>query len=344
MLLDLDDRRFDPLNHPTVGEGIVELGLSHTTGPLLAGCVLGEAQEVEHAACLDRRGQTLDIARSPVVIEEVKHGGVDDRREAPIQPIQFEGITHEKGHIQTTLLCLRPCSVDRDSGYIHPDNFQPSGSNQQRVLARATTYIEDGRNDLAGSLEIDPRLLGPTYVPWSPLVDIGPIPLGPVRLRPLFGYHGPILRILVKVRLRVFVTCPREFHYISARCFGGDSLASRPALRPDRGQGRTGHMAKGCQEALQLERMTGVMNIYVGNLPFTTTAADLETLFGEYGAVDNAAIINDRETGRSRGFGFVEMANDAGAKAIEELDGADYNGRNLKVNEARPREERGPRR
>jgi RNA recognition motif-containing protein len=86
------------------------------------------------------------------------------------------------------------------------------------------------------------------------------------------------------------------------------------------------------------------MNIYVGNLPFNTTAADLETLFGEYGSVDSAAIINDRETGRSRGFGFVEMENDAGARAIEELDGKDYNGRNLKVNEARPREERGPRR
>ncbi|HSJ82856.1 MAG TPA: RNA-binding protein [Acidimicrobiia bacterium] len=85
------------------------------------------------------------------------------------------------------------------------------------------------------------------------------------------------------------------------------------------------------------------MNIYVGNLPFNTTAADLEALFGEYGTVDSAAIINDRETGRSRGFGFVEMDNTAGAKAIEELDGADYNGRNLKVNEARPREER-PRR
>jgi RNA recognition motif-containing protein len=85
------------------------------------------------------------------------------------------------------------------------------------------------------------------------------------------------------------------------------------------------------------------MNIYVGNLPFNTTAADLEALFGEYGTVDSAAIINDRETGRSRGFGFVEMDNQAGAKAIEELDGADYNGRNLKVNEARPREER-PRR
>jgi RNA recognition motif-containing protein len=89
--------------------------------------------------------------------------------------------------------------------------------------------------------------------------------------------------------------------------------------------------------------MTGVMNIYVGNLPFNTTAADLEALFGEYGTVDSAAIINDRETGRSRGFGFVEMENEAGAKAIQELDGADYNGRNLKVNEARPREER-PRR
>jgi RNA recognition motif-containing protein len=85
------------------------------------------------------------------------------------------------------------------------------------------------------------------------------------------------------------------------------------------------------------------MNIYVGNLPFNTTAADLEALFGEYGTVDSAAIINDRETGRSRGFGFVEMDNTAGAKAIEELDGADYNGRNLKVNEAKPREER-PRR
>jgi RNA recognition motif-containing protein len=85
------------------------------------------------------------------------------------------------------------------------------------------------------------------------------------------------------------------------------------------------------------------MNIYVGNLPFNTTAADLEALFGEYGTVDSAAIINDRETGRSRGFGFVEMENAAGAKAVEELDGADYNGRNLKVNEARPREER-PRR
>ena len=82
------------------------------------------------------------------------------------------------------------------------------------------------------------------------------------------------------------------------------------------------------------------MNIYVGNLPFTTTSQDLEGLFGEYGAVDSASVVNDRETGRSRGFGFVEMDNDAGAKAIEELDGKDFDGRNLKVNEARPRERR----
>ena len=80
------------------------------------------------------------------------------------------------------------------------------------------------------------------------------------------------------------------------------------------------------------------MNIYVGNLPFSTAGADLEELFGEYGQVDSASVISDRETGRSRGFGFVEMSDDdAGRKAIEELDGADFDGRSLRVNEARPR-------
>ena len=92
-----------------------------------------------------------------------------------------------------------------------------------------------------------------------------------------------------------------------------------------------------------LNRWTGKgrtlkMNIYVGNLPFSSTSADLEDLFGEYGQVDSAAVISDRETGRSRGFGFVEMASDDDARrAIEELDGSDLDGRNLKVNEARPR-------
>lgn len=80
------------------------------------------------------------------------------------------------------------------------------------------------------------------------------------------------------------------------------------------------------------------MNIYVGNLPFSSNSGDLEELFGQYGQVDSAAVINDRETGRSRGFGFVEMASDDEARrAIEELDGHDMGGRNLKVNEARPR-------
>ncbi|MDJ0664739.1 MAG: RNA-binding protein [Acidimicrobiia bacterium] len=80
------------------------------------------------------------------------------------------------------------------------------------------------------------------------------------------------------------------------------------------------------------------MNIYVGNLPFSTTAAELEEAFSQYGTVDSAAVISDRETGRSRGFGFVEMGNDEEARrAIEELDGADFGGRDLRVNEARPR-------
>ena len=80
------------------------------------------------------------------------------------------------------------------------------------------------------------------------------------------------------------------------------------------------------------------MNIFVGNLPFSATSGDLETLFGEYGAIDSAAVINDRETGRSRGFGFVEMPDNAEAtKAIEELNGYELDGRPLTVNEARPR-------
>lgn len=80
------------------------------------------------------------------------------------------------------------------------------------------------------------------------------------------------------------------------------------------------------------------MNIYVGNLPFTSTEADLERLFGEYGTVDSAAVITDRDTGRSRGFGFVEMSSaDEARRAIEELNGNDMNGRALTVNEARPR-------
>ena len=83
------------------------------------------------------------------------------------------------------------------------------------------------------------------------------------------------------------------------------------------------------------------MNIYVGNLSFRATEEDLHSLFGEFGEVISAKIVTDRETGRSRGFGFVEMAdNAAGKAAIQALDGKDHEGRNLTVNEARPREDR----
>jgi RNA recognition motif-containing protein len=82
--------------------------------------------------------------------------------------------------------------------------------------------------------------------------------------------------------------------------------------------------------------------LYVGNLSFNTSAQDLETMFGESGTVQSASIIEDRETGRSRGFAFVEMSSAEEAKAaISSLDGKEVDGRNLKVNEAKPREDRG---
>ena len=80
-------------------------------------------------------------------------------------------------------------------------------------------------------------------------------------------------------------------------------------------------------------------NIYVGNLPFNTTNDQLEDLFGEHGTVSRAQVISDRETGRSRGFGFVEMEDDNEAQAaIEAVNGSDFSGRDLKVNVARPRD------
>ncbi|MBS3820369.1 MAG: RNA-binding protein [Planctomycetes bacterium] len=80
------------------------------------------------------------------------------------------------------------------------------------------------------------------------------------------------------------------------------------------------------------------MNIYVGNLPYSTTDNELEAAFAEYGSVDSAKVIIDRATGRSRGFGFVEMPDDGAAQqAIEALNNKDFDGRTLNVNEARPR-------
>lgn len=85
-------------------------------------------------------------------------------------------------------------------------------------------------------------------------------------------------------------------------------------------------------------------NIFVGNLDFKTTEEDLRQLFSPYGAVDRVSIMTDRDTGRSRGFGFVEMANtEEGEKAIAALNGAQLGGRNINVNEARPKVERGGR-
>lgn len=80
------------------------------------------------------------------------------------------------------------------------------------------------------------------------------------------------------------------------------------------------------------------MNIYVGNLPFNTTNEELEELFSQHGRVDDAKVISDRDTGRSRGFGFVEMPDNTQAKAaIEALNGHDMGGRAITANEARPR-------
>jgi RNA recognition motif-containing protein len=81
--------------------------------------------------------------------------------------------------------------------------------------------------------------------------------------------------------------------------------------------------------------------LYVGNLSYQVDSSELEQMFGQYGQVTSAQIINDRDTGRSKGFGFVEMSSDTEAQAaIEALNGQEHGGRALTVNEARPREER----
>jgi RNA recognition motif-containing protein len=85
--------------------------------------------------------------------------------------------------------------------------------------------------------------------------------------------------------------------------------------------------------------------LYVGNLPYSTTEADLQSLFAQAGTVVSAAVVKDRESGRSKGFGFVEMSNsDEAQQAISMFDGKDFQGRTLKVNVARPREDGGQRR
>ncbi len=84
------------------------------------------------------------------------------------------------------------------------------------------------------------------------------------------------------------------------------------------------------------------MKLYVGNLPFSATESEIRTLFEEHGTVNEVALITDRDTGQPRGFGFVQMDDDGAKAAMGALDGTDMGGRNLKVNEARQREERRP--
>jgi RNA recognition motif-containing protein len=84
------------------------------------------------------------------------------------------------------------------------------------------------------------------------------------------------------------------------------------------------------------------MSIYVGNIPYSVTEEDISGIFAEYGSVKRVYLPTDRETGRMRGFGFVEMGSDTEEdKAIETLDGAEWMGRELRVNKARPRENQG---
>jgi len=85
-------------------------------------------------------------------------------------------------------------------------------------------------------------------------------------------------------------------------------------------------------------------SIYVGNLPWSATEEELHDLFGQFGGVTSVKLVSDRDTGRPRGFAFVEMEDADAAKAIEALEGTEFGGRTLRVNEAKPREPRQPRR
>jgi len=84
-----------------------------------------------------------------------------------------------------------------------------------------------------------------------------------------------------------------------------------------------------------------VMKLFVGNLPFAATDESVRALFSTHGTVERVSLITDRETGRPRGFGFVEMSNDDASRAMQALNGTDFDGRSLKVNEAQDRERSG---
>jgi RNA recognition motif-containing protein len=82
------------------------------------------------------------------------------------------------------------------------------------------------------------------------------------------------------------------------------------------------------------------MTIYVGNLSYSSTEADLQNLFSRFGEIQSVKLITDRQTGRSRGYGFIEMEDESGQNSINELNGIDFNGRNIRVYEAKERTER----
>jgi RNA recognition motif-containing protein len=118
-----------------------------------------------------------------------------------------------------------------------------------------------------------------------------------------------------------------------ARAF--DKLPRQPVGE----RGGISQMAWNARNRILLEMET---KLYVGNLPYTTTEEDLRKLFSQAGTVTSADVIKDRETGRSKGFGFVQMSNESEAeKAISMFNGYSFNDRELKVNQARPREESG---
>jgi len=97
-------------------------------------------------------------------------------------------------------------------------------------------------------------------------------------------------------------------------------------------------LRRGCDAACPLQELVSVMTkIYVGNLPFSATESEVRELFGQHGTVESVSLITDRETGRPRGFGFVEMSRADASRAIQSLNGKDMGGRPLRVNEAQER-------
>src|SRR3982750_3150428 len=116
--------------------------------------------------------------------------------------------------------------------------------------------------------------------------------------------------------------------------------AGRSAPFPSARKVKTGHHHPDAFE----ETLVMGQKLYVGNLSYNTTSSDLEQLFSQHGTVQSAEVISDRDSGRSKGFGFVEMGSDQEAQAaIAALNGQQHDGRPLTVNEAKPREDRGPR-